>query len=223
MADRTAALPAPEMPLRSGADSPAAWETRKQIIETAERLYRQYGYRKTTVADMAAELEMSPANVYRFFASKDAISAEVAATIANRLHEAAQKAANGPGSAVARIARLIREIHHHNRTQLLDDRKMHEMVHVAVEENWPVCDRYIEAIQGAFAVVIADGVQRGEFKVEDVKVAAACTGAASATLFHPLLIEQCLFRDLAPEMEAMIRFIVGALGGDPKKVPAPGR
>ena len=201
MADRPAALSTPDTPLRSGAESPAAWETRKQIIETAERLYRQYGYRKTTVADIAAELGMSPANVYRFFASKDAISAEVATMVAD----------------------AIREIHHHNRTQLLDDRKMHEMVRVAVEENWPVVDKHIEALQGAFAAVIADGVQRGEFKVEDVKVAAACTSAACATLFHPLLIEQCLFKDLAPEMEAMIRFIVRALGGDPKKVPAPGR
>ena len=223
MADRTAALAAHETPLRSGAESPAAWETRKQIIETAERLYRQYGYRKTTVADIASELGMSPANVYRFFASKDAISAEVATMVAEGIRETAQKAATGPGSATARIARLIRDIHHHNRTQLLDDRKMHEMVRVAVEENWPVVDKHIEALQGAFAAVIADGVQRGEFKAEDVKVAAACTGAACATLFHPLLIEQCLFKDLAPEMEAMIRFVVRALGGDPKKVPAPGR
>jgi len=87
MADRPAALSTPETPLRSGAESPAAWETRKQIIETAERLYRQYGYRKTTVADIAAELGMSPANVYRFFASKDAISAEVATMVADAIRE----------------------------------------------------------------------------------------------------------------------------------------
>lgn len=223
MADRTVAPAAPETPLRSGAESPAAWETRKQITETAERLYRQYGYRKTTVADIATELGMSPANVYRFFASKDAISAEVATMVAGSIEEIAHKVANGPGTAVARVARLIREVHHHNRTRLMDDRKMHEMVRVAVEENWPIVERHIAAIRAAFATVIADGVRRGEFKVEEVPVTAACTGAACATLFHPLLIEQCLFRDLAPEMEAMIRYIVGALGGDPKKVPAPGR
>ena len=200
-----------------------AEETAARIIEVARELFRRVGYAKTAVADIARELGMSPANVYRFFASKDAISAEVATMVAEGIRETAQKAATGPGTATARVARLIREIHHHNRTQLLDDRKMHEMVRVAVEENWPVVDKHIEALQSAFAAVIADGVQRGEFKVEDVKVAAACTGAACATLFHPLLIEQCLFRDLAPEMEAMIRFIVGALGGDPKKVPAPGR
>ena len=39
----------------------------------AERLFREIGYQKTTVADIAKELRMSPANVYRFFDSKKAI------------------------------------------------------------------------------------------------------------------------------------------------------
>ena len=50
----------------------------RRIVETAERLFRQYGYQKTTVADIAAALGMSPANVYRFFASKAAITEAVA-------------------------------------------------------------------------------------------------------------------------------------------------
>jgi len=44
----------------------------------AERLFRQIGYQKTTVADIAKELRMSPANVYRFFDSKKSIHEGVA-------------------------------------------------------------------------------------------------------------------------------------------------
>ena len=42
-------------------------DTRERILVVAERLFRQIGYQKTTVADIAKELRMSPANVYRFF------------------------------------------------------------------------------------------------------------------------------------------------------------
>ena len=45
-------------------------DTRDRILEVAERLFRQIGYQKTTVGDIAKELRMSPANVYRFFESK---------------------------------------------------------------------------------------------------------------------------------------------------------
>ncbi len=48
-------------------------ETRERIMIKADELFRQYGFVKTTVADIAAELGMSPANIYKFFSSKEAI------------------------------------------------------------------------------------------------------------------------------------------------------
>jgi len=45
----------------------------------AERLFAKSAIRKTTVADIAKVLRMSPANVYRFFDSKKAIHEGVAA------------------------------------------------------------------------------------------------------------------------------------------------
>ncbi len=51
--------------------------TRCRILQTAERFFREIGYQKTTVADIAKTLRMSPANVYRFFESKKAINEAV--------------------------------------------------------------------------------------------------------------------------------------------------
>ncbi len=48
-------------------------DTRERIMATAEALFRRLGFAKTAVADIAAELRMSPANIYRFFDSKNAI------------------------------------------------------------------------------------------------------------------------------------------------------
>ena len=40
-------------------------DTRARIMDTADALFRRLGFAKTAVADIAAELGMSPANVYR--------------------------------------------------------------------------------------------------------------------------------------------------------------
>jgi hypothetical protein len=48
-------------------------ETRERIMIKADELFRQFGFLKTMVADIAAELGMSPANIYKFFSSKEAI------------------------------------------------------------------------------------------------------------------------------------------------------
>jgi DNA-binding NarL/FixJ family response regulator len=87
--------------------------------ETAERLFRQFGYQKTTVADIAAALGMSPANIYRFFASKAAIKDAglktddiaqrlclSAGTVRNYLSEAIGKLHAANRIEAARIARL---------------------------------------------------------------------------------------------------------------------
>ena len=44
-------------------DSDTESEKKACILETAERLFRELGYLKTTVADIAKTLKMSPANI----------------------------------------------------------------------------------------------------------------------------------------------------------------
>jgi AcrR family transcriptional regulator len=50
---------------------------RDQILRTAADLFRQRGYRATTVDDIAARLGMSKASLYTYFAAKEAMLAEI--------------------------------------------------------------------------------------------------------------------------------------------------
>ena len=59
------------MPRPKSTDTEA---TRQAIAAVAEDLFRTVGYHKTTLADIASRLGMSPANIYRFFRSKQEIN-----------------------------------------------------------------------------------------------------------------------------------------------------
>jgi AcrR family transcriptional regulator len=50
-------------------------ERRKHILDAAERSFTRAGFHRTTMQDVAAEAGMSPGNLYRYFASKDALVA----------------------------------------------------------------------------------------------------------------------------------------------------
>src|SRR6516225_1976920 len=106
--------------------------TRERILEVAERLFRQIGYQKTTVADIARELRMSPANVYRFFDSKKAINEGVARSLMGGVEDEAQKIAAAPGPAAARLRELMTTIHRMNSERYVGDTKLHEMVEIAM-------------------------------------------------------------------------------------------
>jgi AcrR family transcriptional regulator len=187
-------------------------DVRERILTTAERLFREIGYQKTTVADIARDLRMSPANVYRFFDSKKSINAGVAKRLMGEVEQASGKIASGKTGATERLRQLLSTIHRMNSDRYVADAKMHDMVAVAMEEDWDVCRMHMESIIGTIGAVIADGVDSGEFRVTDVNVAANCTCAAMVRFFHPQLIADCADKP-EPTLDQMIDFVIAALRG----------
>ena len=183
---------------------------RERILVTAERLFREIGYQKTTVADIAKALRMSPANVYRFFDSKKSINAGVARRLMGQVEGESLAIAQQPGSAAKRLRRLLATIHRMNADRYVGDMKMHEMVAVAMEENWDVCRSHMECITGTIAKVIADGIAAGEFHVPDANLAAVCTSTAMVRFFHPQLIAECADKP-GPTLDQMIDFVTSGL------------
>jgi AcrR family transcriptional regulator len=185
-------------------------DTRERILVVAERLFRQIGYQKTTVADIAKELRMSPANVYRFFDSKKAIHEGVARGLMGEVEVAAQEVAARPRPAAAKLRELMNTIHRMNSERYVGDSKLHEMVAIAMEEDWASCVAHMEMITGTIGGVIAEGAASGEFNVTDVPLAAMCACTAMMRFFHPQMIAQCVEKP-GPTIDQMIDFVVAGL------------
>ncbi|WP_213774095.1 TetR family transcriptional regulator [Bradyrhizobium sp. dw_78] len=185
-------------------------DTRERILVVAERLFRQIGYQKTTVGDIAKELRMSPANVYRFFESKKAIHEGVARALMGGVEDAAQAIAAKHGPVALRLRELLTTIHRMNCERYVGDAKLHEMVEIAMEESWEVCVAHMERITQTIGEVIAEGAASGEFKADDVPLAAMCTCSAMMRFFHPQMIAQCADKP-GPSLDQMIDFVLAAL------------
>ena len=185
-------------------------DTRERILEVAERLFREIGYQKTTVADIAKLLRMSPANVYRFFDSKKAIHEGVARSLMGEVEQAAQAITAKGGPAASRLRELMTTVHRMNSERYIGDCKLHEMVEVAMEESWDVCVAHMLKITETIGTVIAQGAASGEFEVPDVPLAAMCACTAMMRFFHPQMIAQCATKP-GPSLDQMIDFVLAGL------------
>ncbi|MEM9048420.1 MAG: TetR/AcrR family transcriptional regulator [Pseudomonadota bacterium] len=190
--------------LRAGASDRSANEAMQgRIVETAERLFRQFGYKKTTVADIADALNMSTANIYRFFASKGAITEAVTRKVIQDHAALVQAAITAPGlSAPDKLTAFVRVSFAHIRERCLMDNRMHEMVQTAMEKSWPVISAHKQAMRRLMTQIIAEGASAGEFDVADPALAAACFHNSMSVTLHPVLIENCM-RD-GEDVEALI-------------------
>ena len=185
-------------------------DTRERILEVALRLFREIGYQKTTVADIAKVLRMSPANVYRFFDSKKAIHEGVARSLMGEVEDAAQAIATKPGLAAGRLRELMTTIHRMNSERYVGNSKLHEMVEIAMEESWDVCVAHMERITQTIGSVIAEGAATGEFEAADVPLAAMCACTGMMRFFHPQMIAQCATKP-GPSIDQMIAFVIAGL------------
>ncbi|MFU0507533.1 TetR family transcriptional regulator [Pseudaminobacter sp. NGMCC 1.201702] len=189
----------------------ARQENAERILESAERLFRHYGYGKTTVADIARDLGMSPANVYRFFASKEQIHQAICGRmLAASLHQALENS-KLPLSASERLRRCILDQHHVTMETMLDEQKVHEMVIVAIERDWHVIEKHVDRLHQIYAGIIRDGIEAGEFRQQDPDVAARCFGASTVTLCHPQMVAQCLAKENRAGPEELVDFAISAL------------
>jgi AcrR family transcriptional regulator len=148
-------------------------ETRARILDVAEEHFRRIGYHKTRVADIASELGMSPANVYRFFPSRDAINESICARVFNEVAGIALAIARRNAPAAEKLDQLLTAVHRQNKMKVLKERHMHDLIVVAMQGNWVIVKAYIERMVTIFEATIREGIQAGEFEVEDAAKAAS--------------------------------------------------
>jgi len=185
-------------------------DTRERILVVADRLFRQSCYQKTTVADIAKELRMSPANVYRFFDSKKAIHEGVARAMMGGVEEAATAIKDKPGPAAERLRELLTTVNRMNTERYVGDSKLHEMVEIAMQESWDVCVAHMQLITENIGGVIAQGMASGEFETADVLTTSLCVCTSMMRFFHPQMIAQCADKP-GPTIEQQIEFVLAAL------------
>ncbi|MBB3291175.1 MULTISPECIES: TetR family transcriptional regulator [unclassified Rhizobium] len=190
---------------------PARQENITRILDAAEKLFRHYGYSKTNVADIARDLGMSTANIYRFFGSKTEIHQAICGRMLGQSYQMALGIRNQPISATERLRAYALSQYKMILETMLDEQKVHEMVIVAIERDWHVIEKHIERTQALVAEIIAEGIAAGEFAEQDPHLAAKCFAATTVDLCHPQMVAQCLAKSYQADPEDIIAFVIRAL------------
>jgi AcrR family transcriptional regulator len=189
-------------------------EVRERILRVAEEHFRRVGYRKTSVTDIASELGMSAANVYLFFPSREAINDSICRRVVSKVADIAIAIARTDAPALKKLDRLLTAVHHHYKAKLIKEKCMHDMIVAAMQENWGSIKAHIALMVTILEVIIREGTEAGELKVEDPAEAARAVNTAFTPFLHPILIEHCVQHgeDTEAGLREQIRFILKALG-----------
>jgi AcrR family transcriptional regulator len=188
-------------------------DTRARIIETADALFRRLGFAKTAVADIAAELGMSPANVYRFFASKNAIVEAICQRHLATIENEAWAIARSRAPAATRLERLFLEILAYYKGNLLGDERVMEIVVAAIEHSWDAIRAHKDVMRTVLELILRDGIEAGDFEPVDPRESGDAIMRSMTCFCHPILVSECLHEgeDLEAQARASVRFLLRAI------------
>lgn len=148
-------------------------DTRERILDAADQRFRQYGYGKTTMAEIAADVHMSAANLYRYFENKRDIGAGLAircfaqkeAVLAEVVRRQDLSAAE---KLEAYLLTLLRYIH----GQCQNQPRINELVEDMATHRADVVARKLKGEYELIAAILEEGQRNGEFRVDDLKTLA---------------------------------------------------
>lgn len=148
-------------------------QANETIYAAALRVFARYGYRKATLEDIAAELQMTAANLYAYAGSKRALYEQTVEYAMLRWQARVRAAVEKETSAQARLTVLC----HSALYYLREDPEFGSLLasDPSIFPMFPTVDPYEEinaASAGMIEDILALGAKTGEFRPLDVKAVA---------------------------------------------------
>ena len=145
---------------------------RDQIVEAAREVFAKYGYRKTTIEDIASAVYKAKSSVYHYFSGKDNIFRAVVEREASRMIQSLRKAVDNETTPVLKFRTLFRFL-----CEKTDETANY--FHFIKDEWYDVFDftnevkeKYEHIISNMIVSIFKEGNQQGVFDVGDPESAA---------------------------------------------------
>ncbi len=186
-------------------------QTHQLIIEKADELFRHFGFGKTTVADIAAELGMSTANIYKFFPSKDAIIEASGQRNLNEMKENLLRVVQSPKSALERIEKLVLTVFRLHQDIFRNEKQIYQLVLAATERNWACVRNFHDFLLHSMTTLVEDGMKTGEFRSGDPGATAETLLDCLNPALNPLLLRTPNLEMNEEKIQTLVRFVGKAL------------
>lgn len=188
-------------------------QIRTDILDAAEQRLRTYGYGKTTMAEIATDVGMSAANLYRYFDNKLDIGAALAQRcFSERFAVLSAVVGRQDLSATQKLESFVIENLRYTHTQFSEAPKVNELVDIIMTERCELIQAKIENDLKLVNAILENGVQTGEFAIEDIGVTAEAVQHAIVKFSVPLFMTMYPLDEFEQHARNLVSLLVRGLG-----------
>lgn len=199
--------------------------TRDRILQAAMNRIKHYGYGKTTMAEIAADCDMSPGNIYRFFEAKiDIAEAMARKHYAEEQAEMAAIARKKEWPADRRLREMFFKRLRDSFCMFEENAKILEVAEVLHRERPLFANEQLALERVFLSAVLEEGEKSGLFAVGDYMFTAEMMQTATMKFGVPQLFSKLTLPKLERELDGVLTMLLNGLYAQrPKAAPVQSR
>lgn len=187
-------------------------EISTQILDAAEARFRTYGFGKTTMAEIASDIDMSTANLYRYFENKVAIGSAMATRCICDREAILQEVVNREGiNESERLKIFVLEMLNYNHAQISNEPKMSELIDIMIKKRPDLVQQQVKTDNEFITTILQRGCESQEFDIENVNDMASYVQAAIVKFSSPFFVNMFPFEELERLAKGVVLLILNGL------------
>ena len=187
-------------------------DTAELIREAAEKRFSEYGYNKTTMAEIANDTGMSAANIYRYYKSKEEIAAAITKCHMSDKADALKLIVrNKKLTATEKLEQYVLATLHASQDTALENKKIDEVCAEMMKSNPEMIHNKIASNTALLVEILASGNQTGEFNVDDISETATAINACLVVFDVPMFMSLFTKEQFEEKAHTVIKFILSGL------------
>jgi AcrR family transcriptional regulator len=186
--------------------------TAELILEAAVKRFSEYGYNKTTMAEIAEDAGMSAANIYRYYKSKEEIAAACAKSCMSQKHDVLKEIVRDKNlSASEKLEKYVYSTLELSQEAALENRKIDEVCAEVMKSTPSLVHDKIASNRALLVEILSYGNQTGEFNVEDVMETATAVNAMLVVFDVPMFMSLYSKEEFEEKASLVIKFLLPGL------------
>lgn len=182
------------------------------ILIAAQERFRNFGYGKTTMAEIATDVNMSAANLYRYFDNKQDIAAECASQCMDDLHALLENVVSRPNlDGIQRLHLYVQTCMRYHFDMMHVAPRLNELVENITTNHTQLIHQRNQRMEHQLASILQQAVNAGEFQVENIERTASAVLRASVFFTAPLFMHLYTIEEFEKMAVDVVTLIINGL------------
>jgi AcrR family transcriptional regulator len=186
--------------------------TAEIILEAAVKRFSEYGYNKTTMAEIAEDAGMSAANIYRYYKSKEEIAAACTKNCMCEKADVLKEIVRDKNlTASEKMEQYVYATLQMSQEAAIENKKIDEVCAEITRNNPALIYDKISSNKALLVEILSYGNQTAEFNVDDVMDTATAINAMLVVFDVPMFMSLFTQEQFKEKAQSVIKFLLAGL------------